>query len=381
MDSTKIRRYDIDWLRIIAIFIIFLLHVATIFDLISSYIPVRNIELSLELTLLELTFLGLWPMPLFFILSGAATYYALGFRNSRQFVQERIRRILIPFIFGIIIIVPPQVYLEYNYKFSSSYIQFYPQYFEGLYFFGGNFSWFGHHLWYLLLLFVYSLITLPLLVRLRGEKGKKIVTKLAVFFEKSGAIFLPALPIMALEMILPPVGIGTRGFGGWNIFAYILYFIYGYLIFSNSSFQHTIGRYWKVSLALGLITSSIVGSISYPMLHTLEVYWLFINPLFMGLRALSSWFWIVAILGFASLYLNRNNRFLKYANEAVLPFYILHHTVILIIGSHIVWWNMGVAAKYLIISTISFAVILAIYGVIIRPFRVTRFLFGMKTET
>ncbi|NHJ33189.1 MAG: acyltransferase family protein, partial [Asgard group archaeon] len=203
MDSAKIRRYDIDWLRVIAIFIIFLLHVATIFDLLSSYIPVRNIELSLELTLLEVTFLGLWPMPLFFILSGAATYYALGFRNSRQFVQERIRRILIPFIFGIIIIVPPQVYLENTYKFSSTYIQFYPHYFEGLYFFGGNFSWFGHHLWYLLLLFIYSLITLPLLIRLRGEIGKKIVTKLAVFFEKPGAIFLLALPIIILEMILP----------------------------------------------------------------------------------------------------------------------------------------------------------------------------------
>jgi len=89
-------------------------------------------------------------------------------------------------------------------------------------------------------------------------------------------------------MILPPVGIGTRGFGGWNIFAYIVYFIYEYLIFSNSSFKHTIGRYWGVSIALGLITSLIVGSFSYPMLQTIEVYWLFMNPLFLGLRALSS---------------------------------------------------------------------------------------------
>jgi hypothetical protein len=117
------------------------------------------------------------------------------------------------------------------------------------------------------------------------------------------------------------------------------------------------------------------------MFQGIRVYWLFMNPFFWGLRALSSWFWIVAILGFGSLYLNRNSKFLKYANEAVLPFYILHMTVILIIGSHIVWWNMGIAAKHLIISTISFAVILAIYGLIIRPFRIIRFLFGMKTKT
>jgi hypothetical protein len=338
-------------------------------------------ELSLEFTLLDVFFLGLWPIPLFFILSGASTYYALGFRNSRQFIRERIRRILIPFIFGIFIIVPPQVYLEYNYKFSSTYFQFYPHYFEGVYGLGGNFSIIGHHLWYLLVLFIYSLITLPLLIRLRGEKGKKIILKLAVFFEKPGAIFLLALPIIVLEMILSPVGIGTRVLGGWNIFAYIIYFIYGFLIFSNSSFQHAIRRHWKVSLLLGLITILIAVSVSYPILQDMRVYSFFMNPLIWGLRALSSWFWIIALLGFGNSYLNRTNRFLKYANEAVLPFYILHLTVILIIGSYVVWWNIGVIAKYLIISAFSFVVILAIYGLIIRPFRIMRLLFGMKTKS
>jgi hypothetical protein len=107
----------------------------------------------------------------------------------------------------------------------------------------------------------------------------------------------------------------------------------------------------------------------------------FIEKFFWGLRALSSWFWIIALLGFGSLYLNRTNRFLKYANEAVLPFYILHLTVILIIGSYVVWWNIGVISKYLIICAFSFVVILAIYGLIIRPFRIMRFLFGMKTKS
>ena len=104
----------------------------------------------------------------------------------------------------------------------------------------------------------------------------------------------------------------------------------------------------------------------------------FIDPLFWGLRALSSWFWIIALLGFGSLYLNRTNRFLKYANEAVLPFYILHLTVTLIVGYYVIEWNIGVNLKFLIISIISFVIILAIYWLIVRPFRIMRFLFGMK---
>jgi glucan biosynthesis protein C len=69
-----------------------------------------------------------------------------------------------------------------------------------------------------------------------------------------------------------------------------------------------------------------------------------------------------------------------YCNEAVLPFYILHQTLILFIGSYIVKWNIGIAPKYLIISVTSFVLIMAIYELLIRRFNWVRFLFGMKTR-
>jgi hypothetical protein len=90
--------------------------------------------------------------------------------------------------------------------------------------------------------------------------------------------------------------------------------------------------------------------------------------------------WIVAILGFGSRVLNFNNRFLGYANEAVLPFYILHQTVMLIIGFYVVQWNIGIWPKYLTISVTSFIAIMLIYELLIRRINVFRFLFGMRLK-
>ena len=98
------------------------------------------------------------------------------------------------------------------------------------------------------------------------------------------------------------------------------------------------------------------------------------------LRGLRAWCWIIAILGFGSRFLNFDNRFLGYATEAVLPFYILHQTVILIIGFFVVQWSMGIAPKYFIIASTSFVAIMAIYELLVRRINVLRFLFGMRLK-
>ena len=89
---------------------------------------------------------------------------------------------------------------------------------------------------------------------------------------------------------------------------------------------------------------------------------------------------MLAILGLGSRFLNRNNRFLSYANEAVLPFYILHQTIIITIGFYVVQWNVGIGLKYLTISTTSFVAIMLIYELLVRQINVLRFLFGMRLK-
>ena len=122
-----------------------------------------------------------------FIISGAAVFYSLRSRKAGGFVKERILRILIPYvIIGIFVIAPPQVYLERltHGEFSGNFFQFYyPHYFDGIYPFGGNFAIIPMHLWYLMDLFIFSLILLPLFIP-RGNPGESLISRLAIRFEK-----------------------------------------------------------------------------------------------------------------------------------------------------------------------------------------------------
>ena len=100
--------------------------------------------------------------------------------------------------------------------------------------------------------------------------------------------------------------------------------------------------------------------------------------LYFSLNGFTCWFWIIALMGFASVHLTFANRFLKYANEAVLPFYILHQTVIVTIGFAIRHWQISPFPKFLFLSVTSFAVIMLLYEGLIRRFKPLRFLFGLR---
>ncbi|MFH1088106.1 MAG: hypothetical protein V1737_05940 [Chloroflexota bacterium] len=98
------------------------------------------------------------------------------------------------------------------------------------------------------------------------------------------------------------------------------------------------------------------------------------------LRGLCAWSLLVGLTWVGRRFLNFSNRFLVYANEAVLPFYILHQTVILMVGFFVVQWSMGILPKYLVTSASSFVVIVAIYHLAVRRTSILRLLFGMRLK-
>ena len=121
----------------------------------------------------------------------------------------------------------------------------------------------------------------------------------------------------------------------------------------------------------------MVGA-AYILLAEMEVSGM--NLTYLLVRAAYSWSWLLTFLGFASRHLNFNNRFLRYANEAVLPFYILHQTVIVSIGFLIKDWQWAVFPKYLILATMSFIIIMVLYEFVVKRVNVLRVLFGMKGD-
>jgi hypothetical protein len=154
---------------------------------------------------------------------------------------------------------------------------------------------------------------------------------------------------------------------------YLVFFILGYIVKAYEGFQLQIKKQRYIALVMGICTTTggyFLLTSGYSDRAVLMAW----------LRAFNSWFWLTAILGFGCTYLNFTNGLLKYANEAVLPFYILHQTVIVIFGFYMADWALPVLVKYLILSIASFCVIIFIYGAGIRRVAALRFLLGMKSQ-
>ncbi|MFN8454139.1 MAG: acyltransferase family protein [Anaerolineae bacterium] len=376
------RRWDIDWLRVLATLAVFLFHCARFLN--DEGWHIKNNQLDLGMTVF-VNIVSQWLMPLFFILSGASAYYALNLRSGGVYIRERVTRLLLPLIFGIFVLIPPQVYVESVSgqsktvpPFAGSFWEFYPHYFDGLYAFGGYFAWMGLHLWYLLVLFIFSLLTLPLFIFLKSATGQRLIAGLARGLTQPGLIFLLPAPLAMLEAMLNPEGLGIRAFGGWNLLIYLGWLIVGYILVAEPRFQQAIRRHFLAAIILAGLTTTgglMVYQAGIPAPYGSTNY-----ALLMTLRVFNSWFWLLAIFGLGQRYFNFKNSFLAYAGEASLPFYMLHQTVIVVIGFFIAEWPLGVLPKYAILAVTSFVIIMALYELLIRRLNLLRFLFGLKSR-
>ncbi len=169
-----------------------------------------------------------------------------------------------------------------------------------------------------------------------------------------------------------------RGTGGWSLFTYLFLTIYGYLFFCNSEILETIKKYHTIALLLAVSISAIGLIVRFGIKPNISEDTPILYLTITLLKCLAMLCWLVAIVGFGEKYLNFTNGFLKYASEALLPFYILHQTIILIIGFFVVQWDTVSFVKFLVISTCSFGVIMILYETFIKRFALSRFLFGLK---
>jgi len=371
------RRYDVDWLRVLGMMVVFLFHNARFFD--TDGWHVKSARTTEAVTIIVIVLVQ-WMMPLFFILSGIGAYHALAHQSGRQYVASRFKRLVVPLLFGIFVIIAPwQVYLErvsHN-QYSGSFWGWYPHYFEGWFGLGGNFAWMGVHLWYLEFLFVFSMIALPLFLYLQSPSGIPLLGALSRLLSKPGAIFLFAVPIAFMEFLANSPALkggllSQRGFGGWSLLPYLAIFIIGFVLGAGAGMAKIMERHRFAGLLVGILTWGVVWVLVKE--HNLPES----SVTFAALRGLLCWAHLIAICGFASRHLRFSNGFLKYANEAVLPFYILHQTIILTVGYYVLRLDTRLWIEYLIIATISFIVIMALYELLIRRINFLRFLFGLK---
>ena len=383
------RRYDVDWIRVIAFGLLIPFHVAVGFVPWDVY-PYQNNQLAGNIAQLLLLFIHQWRLPLLFLVSGIGTCFALKHRTRRQFFTERTMRLIIPLIFAMNFVIIFQGYhAALNKGNINSLTEFAFEWWRGF----GEVS----HLWFLINLFLYSLVCVPLFFNIRNNPDGKImktVKKIAGIPNGFGLLFIFPLPLIIVELFVKPWSYGVVG-QGYELLWYLVFFILGYLcIATKDIFWNSLNTIRYSSLILGIICSttlfilvSIGDSISpgYGSALMLNGGWTLFGDAFWGyltfptciIHALNSWSWCMVMFSWGAKYLNKSSNKLTYLNQGVYLFYIMHLPITLVALFYIKDWEMFWFTKFLIINAVTVIGCFITFEILKRT-RITRLLFGIK---
>ena len=368
-----VRRHDLDWLRVLVFGVLIFYHIGMLYVANWDY-HYKSQYLSQPLEGLMLL-VNQWRMPLLWVISGISIRFVLQKVSAFRFVTARSLRLLLPLLFGILVIVPPQLFVEMTGKgdLSISYWHFYQIFFDlnNPIFDKYEPGIFPHidvnHLWYLRELWTFSLLTLCLSPLLNSRIFQAGVDLLANKTGVLGLYLLPLIPLIIVSMALPE----DRGAIGFT------FLLYGYLIGWNVVLWDQIKRHRRTFLSIA-IASYIAILFAY--------FFVWLNPVlkgmwwaeWLGLIAIfNAWSGVLALLGYAAVYLNKPSARLRYLNDAILPYYILHQTFIVVLAFLLSPMQLGPVFEPLIIIFGTFTGCIVSYE-IIRRVTLLRPLFGLK---
>jgi glucans biosynthesis protein C len=376
MQQAVQRRYYIDWIRVLAFFLLIFFHCAMPFVIFGW--EVKNEDTSMGLSRL-IWWMHQWRIPLLFFISGVGIHYSLQKRSVLKFAGERVVRLFIPLLFAMFFTIPLQVYFEklQRGKFSGSYADFYPTVWEMVPYPDGSLTW--SHMWFVVYLFVFCLLLLPVFALFRIKWLAMMKQKAAAWLSNPFMLLVIVLPFtyyyFTLYLSYPEQ---QSLLDDWFLFVYsVTLLLYGYVLGGNEQFWASSERYRYLFLII-TITCAAYLMVNY--------WWQMDLPKQEGTRfsvygtvnSLHVWCMILTSAGFVKKYLNFSNRFLQYATEVVYPFYILHQTWIVAFGYYVVQWSVPIAVKLPVLIVLCFVSLYLLYNGIIKRFIITRILYGLK---
>jgi hypothetical protein len=296
-----------------------------------------------------------------------------------DYLRERTVRLLVPLVFGMLVVIPPQVYFERRFQGRdyASFWEFYTTIFTSGSYPQGNMSW--HHLWYLPYILAYSLILLPLLLWFRVPQGRKTMASVRAGLCRPGALLLLCVPTAVSDLCLRPFWPSDSNnlVADWgNFSSKAIVFLTGFVLCSGEEVWSRIERDRFRALGLGLLATCALYFCWY---SHFEVQGL-ARAAYRLLRNLNLWCWILGVLGLARKHLRFNHPFLRYATEAVYPWYILHQTVIVAIGYYVVRWDLALWWKYIVVLIAMALVTGLLHEFLIRRISVLRPFFGLRIK-
>ncbi|MFN8012546.1 MAG: acyltransferase [Holophagaceae bacterium] len=342
------RRPDLDFLRVACILLLHLYHSARMFNADDPW----HVKAPVLLPILNgpMDVLHLVRMPLLMLIAGTATAFALSKRGVGAFAWDRVKRLLLPLVFGMLVIVPPQIWVERGWKgeYGGSYWSFWPSVLQGVPYPKGSTSW--HHLWFVAYLFTFCMAALPLFAWFRRERGRAFLARVESFLARGAHHWWIAAAIFGARFLLRNHPETHDLFHDpKNLAFYGGLFLAGHLLGRLPRLGERLValRQWNLLIALGLLAALLPpGEFSFPFEHL----------------ALYAFVWssLCAALGYAQARVTTAKPWLACAQSRAYPFYILHQSVIVVLGWWMLRWNLGPWAFFAALTLLSFLLTLAL---------------------
>ncbi|WP_236559617.1 acyltransferase family protein [Colwellia sp. 20A7] len=367
--NSSVRLSELDWLRVILIFAVFLHHVCMPFN--GDNWHIMNNDSSKVLDDIMVYF-EQFRLPILFFISGVGSVILLSKVSAKAFALNKITRLFIPLIVGVLLVVPPQTYIE-NITQLQSYWQEFPKLalkFE------------TNHLWFIEYLIIFALLAIPINKILSAKFGALIINNVVKLSKYKAGLFLLVCLLIVIKIYfsLTFTSDDNKIENLSSSSYYFFFFIAGMVFIQNKSIWQAIGEQRLYNLMILLITTIIFYAYYYsPDLSeylSLDARW----SIWWLVCCLVAWSALLTILGYGQFYLCKTPQWLRLSNELIYPFYIFHQTVIVVVGYHVIGLEASIAVKIILLFVLSFTITSAICLFIIKPFNLLRFLFGLKPK-
>ena len=270
-----------------------------------------------------IVFFGPFVMQLLFLFAGMSMRYALKKRTYAQFATERVKRLIVPLVFGLIVLVPPMCYLadKFHTGYSGSFFRHYIKFFTVITDMSGADGGFSFgQFWFLLYLFILSFVLLVIIILQKklfsGQDQQK-----NNHCSGSKQILL-LIGVISLGLPLPLIS-ELLSVGGKSFVEFLYFLLIGYYIFTREDVAEVVKKYGIVFLAVGVISGAlnvylfVFSGADYPVMNTIAKY-------------LCEWFMVIGLLGVGTRFLNRDNAVTRYFTNISYPFYSFHFVFVIL---------------------------------------------------
>ncbi|PCH96692.1 MAG: hypothetical protein COB83_04945 [Gammaproteobacteria bacterium] len=368
MDFNKVSRLsELDWLRVILIFAVFLHHVCMPFN--GDGWHIMNNESSKALDDIMVYF-EQFRLPILFFISGVGTVILLSKITVKKFAIDKMLRLFIPLVVGSLLIIPPQSYIE-NISEFQSYWQAFPIL---------TLKFETNHLWFIEYLIVFAFFAIPINMVLSTQLGSMIIGLIEKLSRYKLGLYGLVVLLIAVKLYFslnfPSDDNKVENLSSSTF--YLFFFIAGMVFIRSKNIWQAIGKQRYYNLLLLLFSTIVFYGYYYspdlsPYL-SIEMRW----AIWWLVCCLVAWSALLTILGYAQFYFTNSPTWLRLSNELIYPFYIFHQTVIVVIGYFVITWQTSIPIKIMALFFLSFAVTAVICLFIVKPFNIFRFLFGLK---